>query len=206
MIGQTHTRQLWRLFCNYSDTFSFANAWHDWHQRSKPREAGISNFTEPFSNRIKFRTHLIKRWKTRLRNVNVMFANWTNGYTVYLFYINLQKAFFAQISQNNFACALCALAFIVELPNITSATELACISSALAVMANTGPVLVGQGLFVLPVRPCLKCVSLNRMGKMLLQVLFCLTLLVLRGENIKISGDKIASRKQYLIKVCLSHT
>ena len=75
-----------------------------------------------------------------------MFTNWTNGYTVCLFYIKLQKAFFAQISQNIFDRALCALAFNVELPNITSATELACISvsRALAVMANTGPVLVGR--------------------------------------------------------------
>ena len=72
-----------------------------------------------------------------------MFANWTNGYTVCLFYIKLQFFFSRSNQPQKCSCALCALALSVELPNIT-ATELACISRALAVLANTGPVLVGR--------------------------------------------------------------
>ena len=67
-----------------------------------------------------------------------MFANWTNGYGLFVLHQAPKTIFRSNQSKKNVR-ALCALALSVELPNITSATELACISRALAVMANTGP-------------------------------------------------------------------
>ena len=72
-----------------------------------------------------------------------MFGNWTNGYGLFVLHQAPKTIFRSNQSKKNVR-ALCALALSVELPNITSATELACISRALAVMANTGPVLVGR--------------------------------------------------------------
>ena len=61
-----------------------------------------------------------------------MFGNWTNGYGLFVLH-QAPKTIFRSNQSTFFAWNY-----------LTSATELACISRALAVLANTGPVLVGR--------------------------------------------------------------